>query len=537
MSRINKYLKFSRYLLFGCSLLTLHSCVVLYDRYQRPSLEMPEKWRLPENEESTSLNAKWWEQLNDSVLNDLVLEAIENNKDIKIAIARVDEFIARVGVISSQLYPQINAQGSALRQRTSQTLAGTQDFGSSSGGGIFPFPGNGVFPFFTPVSPYANDYRAVINASYQLDLFGKIRSATDASIAEMLAQAENQRTVVLTIVSNVATAYVTLRQYDAQLEISLKTLKSREESYELAKIRFEEGLTSELEVKQAASEVDEAIIQVIQLQYLIPVQENLISVLIGHPPDLVARGRSIDEWSLPIDIPAGLPADLLEQRPDIKEAEYQLVAANATIGEARAQFFPDITLTGYYGYESGQLHKLFIDPSRTWQIFGNLLQPIFEGGRLISNLDLTTAIKRQAYYNYQQTVLTALKEANDAFIAYEQSKKGVLAEMQRVKDLTDYLKLATLQYENGLVDYLNVLDAERRLFGAQLDLAQAQAYVFTSLISIYQALGGGWVSDADYLATLAEKSQCANVKPFSHMLNVRSKIVTNIVDATDEPEC
>ena len=201
--------------------------------------------------------------------------------------------------------------------------------------------------------------------------------------------------------------------------------------------------------------------------------------------------------AFPPEIPAGIPSDVLEQRPDLKEAEDLLVAANALVGEARALFFPNITLTGYYGTESGQLHRLFTDPSRAWQFAGNLLQPILEGGRLISTLDLAKAVKREAYYNYYQTVLTAFQEVDNALIAHEQSKKGVVAEHQRVLDLTDYLKLAVLQYENGLVDYLNVLDAERRLFAAQLDLAQAQAFVYTTLVAIYQALGGGWVIDAD----------------------------------------
>jgi multidrug efflux system outer membrane protein len=259
-----------------------------------------------------------------------------------------------------------------------------------------------------------------------------------------------------------------------QLAVSIATMWSRLQSYDLAKVRFIEGLTSELEVKQAASELDQAEIEVINLQTLIPQQENLISLLVGHPPRSIARGRAIDGWGAVPEIPAGIPADILEQRPDILAAEQAIIAANARLGEARALFLPDISLTGYYGYQSSALHNLFTDPSRVWQWAGNLLQPIFEGGRLLSNLDLTKALKCEAYYNYQQAILKAL------------------------------------QYENGIVDYLNVLDAERRLFEAQLNLAQAQANVYVTLVNVYMALGGGWVVDAENIMKAEWASECAS---------------------------
>lgn len=295
-----------------------------------------------------------------------------------------------------------------------------------------------------------------------------------------------------------------------QLVVSIATVRSRVESYELAKLRFFEGLTSELEVKQAASELDQAEIEVINLQTLIPQQENLISVLVGHPPRAIARGRTIDGWGVVPEIPAGIPADILEQRPDILSAEQQIIATNARLGEARAQFLPDISLTGYYGYQSAALHNLFTDPSRVWQWAANLLQPIFEGGRLLSNLDLNKALKCEAYYSYQQAILKALQEVNDALIAHKQSKLNLVVETHNVYELQDYLKLATLQYENGIVDYLNVLDAERRLFEAQLNLAQAQANVYVTLVNVYMALGGGWVVDAENIMKEEWASECAS---------------------------
>lgn len=484
-------------------------------RYERPCMEMPEQWRVPSDETETVINVRWWEKLNDPVLDDLIEEALASNKDLRIATARIAQFIAQLGILSSELYPQIFGQATASRTRASQTLTQDLDLSKSNKSSSSPdsYAGQGaggvggllpskIFP------AYSNDYRTVLTASYEVDLWGRIRNATEASFAELIGQIYARRTVILTLISSVASSYILLRQYDMQLQISQQTYHSRKQSYELAKVRFEEGLTSELEVAQALAEMDQAAIQVIQFQTLIPQQENLLSVLIGHPPNAIARGLSINGWQLPPDIPAGLPVDLLEQRPDILQAEEQMIAANFRIGEARALYFPDITLTGFYGYESAELHRLFTDPSRTWQWMANLLQPIFTGWRITSTVDLAKARKQEALYNYLQTILTALQEVNDALIAHKNAKEAVIVENRRVQDYALYLHLATLQYQNGLVDYLNVLDAERRLYASQLDLAQGQANVFITLVNIYKALGGGWVIDAENLMKEEWNSGC-----------------------------
>lgn len=480
----------SKAALFAFTALMFGGCN-LAPKYVRPCNEIPKEWRLPYSEASTEDNARWWEGMQDPILNDLIEEALLSNKDLKLAVARIDEFKAKYGIVSADLYPQITAQSTYSRQRSSQTLGG---FGSLTdiNGPLAP-----IFPTGFRLSPFSNDYYMAFNAAYQLDIWGRIRNASYASYAELLSQIEVERTVVLTLVSDVAEAYILLRQYDAQLLVSKETLKSRIYSYKLAKIRFEKGLTSELEVKQAAAEVEEAELNVIQFENLIPQQENLISILVGHPPQAIKRGKEIHEWPKPVDIPAGIPSDVLEQRPDIMSAEFKLIAANASIGSARALLFPDIALTGNYGAESGYLHKLFTGPSRSWQWAANLLQPIFEGGRILSAIDLTNAVKKEAYYNYQQTILTAFKEVDDALVAHEQAKKALLTQVKRVAVLKDYLHLATLQYENGLVDYLNVLDAERRLFDAQLSEAEAESAVFLTMVNIYKSLGGGWVIDAE----------------------------------------
>jgi len=492
---------------FGFLFLVLFSCN-LSPKYQRPSMEMPQQWRVPASETSTSANVRWWAQLNDSVLNDLIEEALESNYDLKIATARIAQFQAQLGITGSQLYPQIFGQGTASRQRISQTLAGEPFLTQTDGNQGYGYNGaaapnlNQLFPVF------ADDYLTLITASYELDLWGRIRNATRASFADLIGQYDARRTVILTVVSSVAASYILLRQYDMQLRVSEQTLKTRMDYLKLAKIRFEEGLTSELEVAQAAADRDEAMIQVIRYENLIPQQENLLSVLIGHPPATIKRGLSVDSFGLPPEIPAGLPVDLLDQRPDIMQAEQAMLAANFRIGEARALFFPDLTLTGNYGYNSSELHDLFINPSRTWQWMFNLLQPIFTGWRITSTLELTKAKKEEAVYNYMQVVLTALKEVDDALISHKNAKRTAAAQAERVKDLTEYLKLAWLQYMNGLEDYLNVLDAERHLFDAQLDLANAEADVFITLVNIYKALGGGWIIDAENLMERETETGC-----------------------------
>lgn len=486
-------------LLASLSAFFLSACI-LYPKYKRPCMEMPQEWRTPSEDSSTISNTRWWQEFKDPVLDALIDEALASNLDLQLATARISEFQARLGIVSSQLYPQIYAQGTALRQRFSTTAPGQ---GTAVPGAPLAGAGEGagecacLTGLFPSISPYFNDYLTILTASYQVDLWGKIRSATNASRAELFSQIEARRTVILTLVAAVASEYILLRQYDQQLVISINTLKSRQQSFELARIRYEEGLTSQLEVRQAESDRDEASIQVIKYQTLIPMQENLISVLIGHPPQSIQRGLRIYEWDLPPCIPAGLPIDLLEQRPDIVQAEEALKASNFRIGEARALFFPDLTLTGFYGYESGKLHELFINPSRTWQWLADLLQPIFTGGRLVSNLDLAKAQNQEALVQYLQVILQALKEVDNSLIAHRRSKESFKVQNARVEVLKEYLRLARLQYNNGLVDYLNVLDAERRLFAAQLDLAREQSNIFLTLVDIYKALGGGWVIDAE----------------------------------------
>lgn len=464
--------------IFCCLLIFCAQGCVLYPPYERPVVEIPDHWRISANEASILCNVDWWKQFNDPVLDALIEEALAYNNDLSVAIARVGEFEGQLEVIRSGLYPQFSGNVEFLRQESSLFLQP-------------PVPG---FPRLFDV------FACLLNASYDVDIWGQIRSASDAALAELMASEETRRTVVLTLVTAVATSYIQLRQYDLQWEISKSTYESRVESYKLAQARFVGGLTSELPAKQAEAEMNTAEIQVFQYEISIAQQENLLSVLIGHAPYAIVRGQKLENLTMPPNVPVGLPSEILQQRPDIVAAEDRLIAANAEIGVALAQFFPNFTLTGQFGNESLQLHKLLTNPAETWQYALNIVQPLFTGGRLIGQLDVAEGVKCEAYYEYRQTVLNAFKEVDDALIAHQKSFDILKVEQLRVAALKEALHLAILQYENGQVDYLNVLDEQRNLFRAELSWADSLGFTFFSLINLYKALGGGWVMAADTAA-------------------------------------
>lgn len=487
-------MKFIRLLLIS-SILT--SCTMT-PKYHRPRLDIPDNYRLNliDNDEDktcepliVAANIEWWEELNDPVLNRLITDSLANNNDLKFAIARVDEYYGIVGVASSLLYPQINGEFYKARQQYSLNAIPSQIVGPA------------------PIRRF-NTYSTLFNAAYEVDIWGKIQSRSDAAYTDYLRQIEVRRTVVLTLVANVANAYIELKRLDKQMEISLETLKSRQEAERIARARFNEGFTSELPLKQAQSETEGAIIAIKVLEIQIPQQENLISVLIGRPPGPIARGRTLNTLKMPEVIPIGVPAQLINQRPDILAAEDVLIATNFDIGTARAAFLPTISLSGFYGNQSTHAFNLMSGNSVTWSTFVNIFQPIFTGGRLISELAIAKARNQEALFNYYTTVLNALKEVNDALISHKKNLELVVEQSAQVDIFIQYRHLAELQYNNGESDYLNVLDAERRLFESQLLLATREAASFTSLINLYKALGGGWVIDADNFNSMVQDDSC-----------------------------
>ena len=449
----------------------------LYPTYERPEIATPEEWRT-EYDMCNAAEIGWWKQFGDPVLDELIAQALANNQDLMVAIERVEQFRAQLQIASAKLYPQLNANGLAERERSSPETT-------------VILPGQ---------SPINNAFEYAFNFSYYLDFWGEVRSRSTAAYHELLASIESRRTVVLTLVSSVASSYFQLRQYDQQLQISKDTVADREEALYQAQIRFELGLTSQMPVEQAISEVEFAMIEIERLQIAIVETENLISLLLGQASSAIPRGRALDVMPMPPSIPAELPSDLVNQRPDIRAAEERLIAANARIGIARAAFFPQISLTGSYGNQSTQLGDLLKSYTSVWDYGATIFQEIFTGGRLMGDLAFTRAVQKEAIHSYLSTILTAFQEVNDAITTHKIYLDLVETQRVRVDALVRYLYLANLRYQEGQTDYLDFLDAERQLFQGQLDLEAAKGFSFVSYVQIYQALGGPWVTSADEAA-------------------------------------
>ena len=458
--------------------MVLAGCAIGPD-YKRPILDTPAAWRVQEQEAKDTANTAWWHQFEDDVLNGLIDEALKQNNDLRVATARVDEYVGRFWVGRAGLFPQIGAYGSASQDRASE---------------------RGASPIPSSVKNPSENYQAGFNGSWEIDIWGKLRRATEASKADLLSTEEARHAVILSLVSAVAKGYISLRDFDKQLEIANRTAKTREESYKLFKLRYEGGVISELELNQVKSEYEQALATIPQVEKQIGFQENALSVLLGRNPGPIDRGKSIDELTLPA-VPSGLPSDLLEKRPDVRQAEQALVGANARIGVAKAQFFPTISLTGLFGWASTELSNLFNGPAQVWSWGGAAVAPIFTGGSLLGQFWASEAIQQQTLFNYQSTVQTAFREVNDALIDQRRTREQLEAQKRQVDSLKEYARIARLRYDNGYTSYIEVLDAERSLFSAELTYAQTQGALFGALVNLYKSMGGGWVVEADRLTS------------------------------------
>ncbi|MCC8998923.1 MAG: efflux transporter outer membrane subunit [Candidatus Contendobacter sp.] len=446
--------------------------------YQRPEVPVPAQWEVNIQQANDLANTTWWDQFGDPELNRLIQIALEQNKDLQIATARVQEYLGRYGVTRAAQFPQIgaNAAGSRTRYGENTVPAGTEQTSDS--------------------------YQVNLGASFELDLWGKLRSATEAARAQLLATEENKRTVILSLVGQLANSYVLLLDYDQQLVVTKATLQTRSESVRINGLRFKAGLIGELDYQQAVAEYQNAAVQVPVLERQIGQQQNAISLLLGRNPGPIKRGVTLNKLAMP-QVPAGLPSEVLERRPDIRQAEQQLIAANAQIGVAKAAFFPTISLTGFFGASSTDLSDLFNGPQRAWQFAGQLAQPIFTGGSLTGQLQAAEAVQQEALFNYQQVIQRAFAEVDDSLIAISKLRTQLNDQQAQIKALQRTVDLATLRYQNGYSDYLTVVDAERNLFSAQLQYVQDQGTLYTAMISLYAALGGGWVEQAEQMSASA----------------------------------
>ena len=439
--------------------------------YVRPNVDPPTVWRTDYPQAEGAANAEWWHQFGDPVLDDLVATALRENRDIAIAAARVEQFIGAVTSTRSQLYPQLSYAGEASRTRAS-TVAQP------------PIPPG--------ADPYFSLYQATLGASWQIDLFGRVRRQSEAAQARVYASEQARRGVVLSVVASVAASYIVLRAFDRQLEIAQAAAKNFGATEDLFDLRHRAGLVAKTDVMQIRSQHQQALAAIPAFEQAIAAQENLISILLGRNPGPIPRGRSIDQLVAPV-IPADLPSALLQRRPDILQAEQNLVAANANIGATRALYYPNISLTGLLGSASTETGAFLTGPASLWRAAAGLFGPIFTFGAIKGQVRAAEAQTRQAVLVYQQTIFNAFRETNDALTGSQ--KKIAEAEMQneRVLALSELARLSRLRFDRGVTPYLDVLVAENELFAAELALVRVRAERYTQVVSVYQAMGGGWV--------------------------------------------
>ncbi len=461
-------------------LLLLASCLagcMLGPDYQRPAVEAPPSFINLEQAARGSVDTAWWQQFRDPVLDSLIAEALAGNKNVQIAAANVEQAAGILTQIRAPLFPQLSYAGSAARLRASESNA-------------VPVPRGVANP--------QNDYQLFGAASWEIDLWGRIRRLTESARANLYATEEARRGVILTLVAGVAVDYLQLRGLDEQLTIARRNLAAYGESVRLFQLQFKHGQVSQMNVEQAQTQYETAAAAIPQLEAQIVQLENALSILLGRNPGPIPRGKTIYELAFPA-VPAGLPAQLLERRPDLLESEQNLIAANAQIGAAKALYFPTIALTGDYGYESAKLSKLFQGPARIWSYAGSFTGPIFTAGAISGQVQQATAGQQAALISYLAAVQNAFADVENALISREKLVDQIQSQQRLVRASQEYERLAKLQFDGGYAPYLTVLSAQQQLFPAELNLAEARAALFVAYVNLYKAMGGGWVVEAEKL--------------------------------------
>ncbi len=463
------------------SVLVWSGCAV-GPNYKRPAIDVPVTYRGASSEAPPATSGptggtvqpttaslgdeKWWDVFQDEELRNLIRTALKNNYDLRIAATRVLEAQAQLGITRADQYPSLAAGGALADQRS---------------------------PRVGPIPSYEVSLGQVAaSAAWNLDFWGRYRRASEAARANLLANEWARKQVMATLVANVAAAYFQLRQLDLELEISKRTFASRSESLKLTQTLEQHGLSSLLDVRQSEQLVYTAGEEIPDFERQVAQQENALSILLGKNPGDIPRGLKLTEEPHAPQVPAGLPSSLLERRPDIREAEQNLIAANAQIGVARAAYFPQITLTGTAGFETPALTALFTGPAGLWNFGASLTQPIFEGGRIKSNVRLSEAQREQFLLAYQQTIQAAFRDVSNALVAYRDNREFRIQQEQLLQSAQDAARLSEVRFKAGTTDYLEVLTNETNSFNAELGLAQAEGNELIALVELYQALGGGW---------------------------------------------
>ena len=464
--------------LIHCTLLVIMASLLagcsVGPNYHKPTVPVPTAYHGPSDNPQDQAQAQaasfadlpWWQIFQDPVLQDLIRRCLKQNYDLQTATERITQARAQLMVTRSNQYPQLNANANAVDERTFQG-----------------------FPSKTRFGTYAAD------AAFQLDLFGQLRRATESARAQLLSTEYARRTEILTLVSDVASDYFALLSLDLQLQITRDTIKTQEDAVKLTEYRLEHGIATKLDVLQAKQVLDTANAQLPELQRQIGLEEDALSILLGDYPHGVTRGRPLVDQPMPPEVPAGLPSSLLARRPDISQAEQNLISANAQIGVAKAAFFPQISLTGTAGGAVGRtmvFASIVHTNIGTWGGTAQLTEPIFTAGRLRGNLRSAESQQRQFLIAYKQAIQLAFRDVSDALIAYQKYYEIRTAQQTTVQDLSDSVSTSLKRYRGGITTYLEVLDNQRSLFSAQLTLAQDRGNEYQSLVQLYRALGGGW---------------------------------------------
>ena len=440
-------------------------------KYHRPAVQTPNAFRDVTTDSQQQAQAAsyadlpWWQVFNDPKLQELIRTALKQNYDLQLATERINAARSQVAITRSSLFPQVSANAN--------------------------FNGGKE----NVVQSKFNFLMLTGDAAFQLDLFGRLRRATEAARAELLATEDARQTVILTLVSDLASDYFTLLQLDLQLQITRQTVSTQTDSVKLTTLRLDRGVATKLDVLQAQQVLDTANAQIPDLERQIAQEENAISILLGDYPHDVARGLPLVEQTLPPEVPPGLPSSIIERRPDIREAEQILVASNAEIGVAKAQFFPQIALTGSGGGSFGRsslFSSLMASQIGIWSYGTQVSQPIFTGGALRGNLRLARSENQQALIAYRQAIQRAFGDVSDALIGHEKLHEVRVRQQDTVTDLEETVRISTLRYKGGTTTYLEVLDGQRSLYSAELTLASARGDEYRSLVQLYKALGGGW---------------------------------------------
>ncbi len=443
--------------------------------YKRPVVTVPDAYRGAMALEPTTSSAvsigdqAWWDVFQDDQLQELIRTALEQNLDLRIAAARMLEAQAQLGITRADQFPTVDAGAGASRTRVARS----------------------VVPF--PLEPHQiNDFQLTAGAAWEIDFWGKYRRATEAARASLLASEWGRRAVATSLVSQVASAYFEMRAFDRQIDVATRTLASRRESLRLTEVAANGGATSLIDVRQAEQLVFNAAATISDLERQVTQQENYISVLLGRNPSDVPRGAALEQQAHLPEVPTGLPAALIERRPDIRQAEQLLIAANANIGVAKTAFFPQISLTGSGGVQSAALSDLFTKPAGLWFIGAGLTQPIFNAGRTRSRVALSKAQQEEALLAYQQTIQQSLRDVSDALVGYRKDREFREQQVLLNRAATDARRLADIRYRGGATSYLEVLDSDTRMFSAELGVTDAELRELLSLVRVYRALGGGW---------------------------------------------